>query len=669
MKRTAFIASLGGLWMASMGVVGYAYKVAPPPPLEQADQAVRQAAAQEDRIGFAAALKKLEALSPSLAALRRYENIGRSVLPMPPDQAVQARAEARAATMRDPETRAEADRQYAFDIANKPGTASQGLSMLQSMAAKGDTSAIAMLAESLETINMRRGEVGPLWRSIALKRSQAALKTADFLGFQPRLTLSSYEARDYRLIAERLMRREAARGSTASMVNLGDLLRARGSKDDIAQARRFYEQGLAAGSVRAMVRLAELLLTSNFGKDDAKHAIVLLQRAASRGSSEASYIMAENYRQGRGVAVDNKQAAAFYRVAARGGSAGAQVRLGDYEAQGTVGPANPAAAFAWYQRAAVAGSASAYAKLAQAYMPGGTMPQDNAKAVENFTLAAKRGSIPAMTQLSEIYRQGQIVDRDIEQSNEWALRAVNAGSTNNNLRIIAAQAVVVGGTTPTELERAKALLNQAIAGGSVEARTKLGGLLLSIGDTESTRQAMALFKQAAASGNGEALASLAAIYASGNGVPVDPELSFQYFKLAAARGNAAGFRGMGIAHASGFGAVRDMDKAIDYYRRGSELGDIKATILLAGCYIDGCGRTPQVAKGNALIVSVFGRGNNDVDFQTAVLMLKGAAPGSELRALQILKDAAPARLWACPRSPAQDGRVRSSRAAESRSTT
>ena len=40
--------------------------------------------------------------------------------------------------------------------------------------------------------------MGPLWRSIALKRSQAALKTADFLGFQPRLTLTSYEARDYR---------------------------------------------------------------------------------------------------------------------------------------------------------------------------------------------------------------------------------------------------------------------------------------------------------------------------------------------------------------------------------------------------------------------------------------------------------------------------------------
>ncbi|AUW57645.1 hypothetical protein C1T17_05540 [Sphingobium sp. SCG-1] len=640
MKRLLAISAIGLLWVGAMGVAGYSYNVAPLAPLQQADDAVRLAAAQDDRLAFLAALKKLETISPSLAALRRYENIGQSVLPMSPQDVEGAKAAARAATRNDPEARAEADRQHAFELASRPATASQGVSILQGMAARGDTSAIAMLAESLESINMRRGEVGPLWRSIALKRSGAALKTADFLSFQPRLTLSSFEPRDYRRIAERLMRREAAKGNTSSMVSLGDLLRQRAGKNDIRDAHRFYEQALEGGSIRAMVRLAELLLSPGFKKDDAKRAMALLQGAIKRGSSEASYIMAENYRQGRGVAVDNRQAAEYYRVAARGGSAGAQVRLGDFETQGTIGPANPAAAFAWYSQAAALGNAAAYAKVAQAYLPGGSMPQDNARAVENFTEAAKRGSIPAMTQLANIYRQGRVVDRDIDQSNEWALRAVNAGSTNNNLRIIAAQAVVVGGTSPTELQRAKDLLITAIAGGSVEARTKLGGLLLSVGDPDSTRQAMALFKQAAASGNGEALASLAAIYASGNGVPVDPELSFQYFKLAAARGNAAGFRGMGVAHASGFGAAKDMAKAIEYYKRGSALGDIKASILLAGCYIDGCGSVPQPAKGNALIVSVFGRGNNDVDFQTAVLMLKGDAPGSEFRAIQILKDAA-----------------------------
>lgn len=640
MKRSMLISTVAVLWLGTMGLGAYIFKVAPQSPVDRLDASVRLAAAQDDRIAFTENLKRLQVLSPPLAALRRYENIGKSVLPVPSDQIAGTKAAARRATLKDPEARAEAERQYAFELASKPPTASRSLAMLQRMAANGDTAAIALLAESLESINLRRAEVGPLWRSIAMKRSQAALKTADFLSFQPRLTLSTYESRDYRRVAERLMRREAASGSTTSMVSLGDLLRERGTPQDMRQAREFYEKANAAGSVRAMVRLADLLLNPGFSQADAQRALSLLQHAAKRGSSEASYIMAENYRRGRGVPVDNRKAYSYYLVAARSGSAGAKVRLGDFEAQGTVGAPSLQKAFAWYNGAASAGSASAYARLAQAYMPGGTMPQDNAKAVEYYTAAAKRGSIKAMAQLAEIYRLGQIVDRDIELSNEWALRAVNSGSTNNNLRIIAAQAVVVGGTTPAELNRAKELLNLAIAGGSVEARTKLGGLLLSIGDQQSALQAMELFKQAAASGNGEALASLASIYASGNGVPVNPELSFQYFKLAASRGTASGFRGMGVAYASGFGVPRDIRRAISYYQRGAALGDLKATILLAGCYIDGCGAAPQPARDNALIVSVFGRGNNDVDFQTAILMMKGDAPGSEAEAIRILKGAA-----------------------------
>ncbi|MES2271338.1 MAG: tetratricopeptide repeat protein [Pseudomonadota bacterium] len=640
MKRSVLISGVVLLWLGTMALGAYIFKVAPPNPIVQADDAVRLAVAQDDRLAFAANLKRLEALSPALASLRRYENVGKTVLPLPPEQIADAKTAARLATLKYPETRDEAERQYAFELALTAATASRGIATLQRMAATGDTAAIALLAESLESINLRRGEVGPLWRSIAMKRSQAALKTAEFLSFQPKLTLSTYESRDYRRVAERLMRREASSGNTTSMVSLGDLLRERGRAQDIRQAREFYEQANAAGSVRAMVRLADLLLSPGFTPAEARRAFDLLQNAAKRGSSQASYIMAENYRLGRGVPVDNRKAYAYYQVAARGGSAGAQVRLGDFEAQGTVGTPDPQKAFAWYNGAAAAGSASAYARLAQAYMPGGTMPQDNAKAVEYYTAAAKRGSIRAMSQLAEIYRVGQIVDRDIEQSNEWALRAVNAGSTNNNLRIIAAQAVVVGGISPAELSRAKELLNLAIAGGSVEARTKLGGLLLSIGDPQSAAQAMELFKQAAASGNGEALASLASIYASGNGVPVNPELSFQYYKLAASRGTAAGFRGMGVAYAAGFGVPKDIRRAISYYERGAALGDLKAIILLAGCYIDGCGARPQPARGNALIVSVFGRGNNDVDFQTAILMLKGEAPGSEAEAIRILTSAA-----------------------------
>ncbi|MDX3909068.1 MAG: tetratricopeptide repeat protein [Sphingobium sp.] len=640
MNKSALIAGTGLLWLLAMGIGGYVYKVAPPPPLEQADAAVRLAAAQDDKLAFDASIKQLEALSPGLATLRRYENIGRSVMPLTPQQAAEMKIAARKQTMADPMTRDEATRKYAFELASQPATASRGVSILQGMASNGDTAATALLAESLESINIRRAEVGPLWRSIALKRSQAALKTAEFLGFQPRLTLTSYEARDYRRVAERLMRREAADGSITSMVNLGDLLRERGDATDIAQARDLYERSIALGSVRGMVRLAELLLKPGFSKEESERAFRLLRGAVARGSAGASYIMAENYRLGRGVAVDNRKAYAYYRAAARGGSSGAQVRLGDFAADGVLGAPDPKASFEWYARAATGGSASAYTKLAQAYLPGGLMPQNNERAVEYLTEAAKRGSVRAMSELADIYRLGQIVDRDIDLSNEWALRAVNSGSTNNGLRIIAAQAVVVGGTTPAELNRAQDLLNQAIASGSVEARTKLGGLLLSIGDPESAKQATSLFKQAAASGNGEALASLAAIYASGNGVPVDPALSFQYFNLAASRGTAAGFRGMGVAYASGFGVAKDLNKAVEYYKRGAALGDIKATILLAGCYIDGCGSAPQPAKGNALIVSVFGRGNNDVDFQTAILMLKGEAPGSELQALRILKEAA-----------------------------
>ncbi|MGK2911116.1 MAG: tetratricopeptide repeat protein [Sphingobium sp.] len=640
MKRSILIAGIGTLWLVALGTGQYIHSIAPKSEVEQADAAVRLAAAQDDRLGFEAALKRLQQLSPPMAALRRYENIGKPILPVPEEKEAEAKAAARSIAMQSPETRAEASRQYAFDLTTRPETAAEGLAMLQNMTGSGDTSATAMLAESLETINTRRAEVGPLWRSIAFRRSAAALQTAEFLGFQPKLTLSSYEANDYKRIAERLMRREAADGNTASMVSLGDLLRRRGTPADVVQARELYERASAAGSVRAMVRLGEVLLGPGFNKNDAARAYQLLQQAAARKSSEASYIMAENYRRGRGAPIDNRRAYRYYLLAAAGGSAGAQVRLGDFEAAGINGPANPQRAFQWYERAAAAGSATAFVKLAQAYLPGGTLPQNNAKAVDYLTEAAKRGNVMAMSRLTEIYRQGQIVDRDLDLSNEWALRAVNAGSKDNNLLIVAAQALVAGGTTPAELKRGQDLLMQAIRGGSVEARTKLGGLLLSLGESEAGRQAMSLFKEAAATGNGEALASLASIYASGNGVPVDAELSFQYYKLAAARGTASGFRGMGVAYATGFGVEKNAPLALAAYQRGAALGDIRATILLAGCYVDGCGTTPQPAKGHALIAGIFGRGNNDVDYDVAMLMMKGELPGSNAKALEILTKAA-----------------------------
>ncbi len=93
----------------------------------------------------------------------------------------------------------------------------------------------------------------------------------------------------------------------------------------------------------------------------------------------------------------------------------------------------------------------------------------------------------------------------------------------------------------------------------------------------------------AESGDAEAQAALAFMYAKGEGTPVNDAEAFKWFQKAAEQGHALSQFNMGVMYAKGRSVEQDYNEAFVWYKRAAEQGDVSSQATISMMYMKGVG--------------------------------------------------------------------------------
>jgi len=377
----------------------------------------------------------------------------------------------------------------------------------------------------------------------------------------------------------------AVEGDDEAMYNLGVLFH----DIDPGEARRWYEQAVAAGRPTAMWNLGLML------KDDnPRRARRLWEQAAEVGLAAAM--------TGLGVLLadsDPEQSRHWYEQAAEAGDADAMTALGAlladsdpeqsrhwYEQAAEVGDtvamynlgalfenSDPEQSRHWYEQAAEAGHANAMTTLGALLADS-----DPGQARRLWEQAAEAGNIEAAHNLGLM-----LADNDSEQARRWFEQAAEAGDTNDlyNLGVLLAD---------SDPGRARRLWEQAAEAGDTDAMTRLGVFLAhtdpqqarhwyeqaaEAGDTvamynlglllkdRDLGQARRLWEQAAEAGLTGAMTTLGVLLADS-----DPGQSRRWYEQAAEAGDSRAMNGLGVLLADS-----DPQQAQHWYEKAAEAGN------------------------------------------------------------------------------------------------
>lgn len=514
----------------------------------------------------------------------------------------------------------------------------KALRILREMALEDDAEAIELLADADETSEQRRTNEIRLPRQYS--NSATARRALRILLGNPEAAISRFQIRDFTQLERRLIDREAASYQAASMVLLADRLIKEGpSRQRYEQALKLYRDAVARGSLGAKVKLGLALRDLPEPYRDVDGGISFLKSAAKEGSTTAAYELGETYRLGKAVPRNIKLAVQYYQTALQRGSTGAIYRVGDLYMRGEGLPRDPAQAVSWFKIGAQRGNAGSKRALGLAYLDGIGTEQDVELGLKQIEEAATSGDRSSMSKLALLSASGRYAARDYVKAGEWAIKAIAAGERNSRITVLAATSLARTGNS-ANLARATDLLRDAMRRKDPLARRQLADLLLSSGGIRNEREALKLLEDGALVGDPHALAALGAIYATGNGVRIDPDLSLYYYTVAARQNNPEGMRGLAIAYAAGFGVKKDLARSVRYYEQAANLGDRTALQALASCALQACTGTRDVGKAQRLFAQAASLGDAEAMYQLATLQLDGAIPGGQAGAIIQLKAAA-----------------------------
>jgi TPR repeat protein len=118
------------------------------------------------------------------------------------------------------------------------------------------------------------------------------------------------------------------------------------------------------------------------------------------------------------------------------------------------------------------------------------------------------------------------------------------------------------------------------------------------GETKAGSEALPLIKQAAASGNEEALYAMATWHLFGRFVPKDFRKAAQYLKKAARRHYAPAMFDLAVLYETGRGVTKDKNRAFKQYMCAARQGDVDALKSVGRCLFHGIGtaKNRQVAE-------------------------------------------------------------------------
>jgi TPR repeat protein len=306
---------------------------------------------------------------------------------------------------------------------------------------------------------------------------------------------------------------------------------------------RWLTRAAEMGSAAAACQLVQILEQKDPLAPPAAHIAALLETCASQGDPRAQAMLGLWYLQGKHCTPNADRAVGWFELAARGGDAFAQAWLGDALVGGKFVKADPATAALWYERAALQGHAGATQSLTALRVAAGASPTAMASLFKLWLNGAKRGDAVAQRIVGDFYMRGVGVKRSLDEARRWLAAAARQGNT--------------------------------------PAMVLLGGLLLQSDESDKYREAVELFRRAAAQRNTDAVYNLGVCLRRGLGVTADPAAAERFYRSAAKRKHASAQLALGDLIVERAASDAAWSEALRWYRMAADGGHETAKARIA----------------------------------------------------------------------------------------
>ena len=180
---------------------------------------------------------------------------------------------------------------------------------------------------------------------------------------------------------------------------------------------------------------------------------------------------------------------------------------------------------------------------------------------------------------------------------EWREADLREKETSEVMANFLARGILVGGGMAELVALIRQNLERGADLGSAQAMTYLAALYASgQGVPQDYVKARELFEKAIAKDNADAMTHLGGLYDNGWGVPQDYVKARELYEKAAAKDNAQAMKNLGLLYANGQGVPQDYAKAREWYEKAAAIGNDWGMTNLGLLYANGWGVPQDYAK-------------------------------------------------------------------------
>jgi TPR repeat protein len=156
---------------------------------------------------------------------------------------------------------------------------------------------------------------------------------------------------------------------------------------------------------------------------------------------------------------------------------------------------------------------------------------------------------------------------------------------------------LLGQTTDAERKQFEAIKTKADKGNSEAQLSLAASYATGNGVAKDPAKAVKWLRKAAEQGSARAQCLLALNYANGTGVKPDKVEAARWLRRAAEQDLAEAQFNLGMCYATGDGVARNAVEAVDWYRKAAEQGLPEAECELGNCYLEGNGVPKSIPEG------------------------------------------------------------------------
>ena len=417
-----------------------------------------------------------------------------------------------------------------------------------------------------------------------------------------------------------------------------------------AQAARWYRTAAETGDLDAMFRLAVLLEDSPaISATMGEQAVVWYTRAAEEGHSSAQLCLGVLAEQGELVRRDIHTALGWYTLAAEQGSAVAAFNIGRLYEAGSLGDVDEATALEWYMQAGNAGDAQGSFRVYELCRFQADSPQHHEMATAWLHQAADQGSDEAHTamRLNELLSQQAPCSDTAGDSTDSSTAAATLQSvtTQPTPSVHNQQQQQAAGTARLmrRMSLSKSLSRQqwdelhscapaAADPGAhkdpapIEASREVAQVTSVCGPEDAAGRDFKLAHAAAAEGDTQAQAAVAAMYYAGLDIARDLIAARAWATRAAEAGETSAQHQLAQQLLAGEGCKQSQRKAIAWLEKAVAAKHIKSHVTLA-CICLESGVSGDAARAKLLLEAAAAAGSADASHRLGTLLMQDVAKG------------------------------------------